>query len=394
MDILEQLMNKRILSIDIVRGLVMIIMALDHVRDLLHSQALTNSPTDLNTTTPALFFSRWITHLCAPTFVFLSGVSVYLASKRKSIGDTRRLLVKRGLWLIVLEFTIVNFMLWFDVQFRVLIMQVIAAIGVGFIVLSLLLKVSPRVLGIIALVIIFSHNLLQFVPLSKNSFVSVLQNIFFTPGLKVFSSNFMMLFAYPLIPWIAIMLLGYSFGRLFEKEEPARNKIFLRIGLGALTLFVLLRLLNVHGDPAPWSAQKSVLYTFLSFMNVSKYPPSLIFDLLFLGIAITFLSFAEKLPKSLRNVLSVYGSVPMFYYLLHLVLIRIAVFIMVFAQGFQWKDLQFGPFQFGRPASGSGMGLAGVLLAWLAIVAILYPLCKWYSRYRSNHPEKQWLRYL
>jgi uncharacterized membrane protein len=387
-------MNKRILSIDIVRGLVMIIMALDHVRDLLHSQALTNSPTDLNTTTPALFFSRWITHLCAPTFVFLSGVSVYLASKRKSIGETRNFLVKRGLWLIVLEFTIVNFMLWFDVQFRLLIMQVIAAIGVGFIVLSLLLKVSPRVLGIIALVIIFTHNLMQFVPPSKNSFVSVLQNIFFTQGLKVFSKDFMMLFAYPLIPWIAIMLLGFSFGRIFEKEASTRNRMLLRIGLGALALFVLLRLLNVYGDPAPWSAQKSGLFTFLSFMNVTKYPPSLIFDLLFLGIAITFLSFAEKLPKALQNLLSVYGSVPMFYYLIHLALIRLAVFIMVFAQGYQWKDLQFGPFQFGRPASGSGMGLAGVLLAWLAIVAILYPLCRWYSRYRSNHPEKQWLRYL
>jgi uncharacterized membrane protein len=150
----------------------------------------------------------------------------------------------------------------------------------------------------------------------------------------------------------------------------------------------------VYGDPAPWSAQKNGLYTFLSFMNVTKYPPSLIFDLLFLGIAITFLSFAEKLPKALQNLLSVYGSVPMFYYLIHLVLIRVAVFIMVFAQGYQWKDLQFGPFQFGRPATGSGIGLAGVLLAWLAIVAILYPLCKWYSRYRSHHPEKQWLRYL
>lgn len=386
-------MNKRILSIDILRGLVMVIMALDHIRGLMHSHAMTNSPTDLNTTTPALFFSRWITHLCAPAFVFLSGLSVYLSAKRKPIGETRSFLLKRGLWLIVLEFTIINFMLWFDVQFRVLLMQVIATIGAGFIILSLLLKVSPRVLGIISVIIIFTHNLLQLVPPSKNQFAGTLQNIFFMRGLQVYSKEFMMVFTYPVLQWTGIMLLGYSFGRIFEKEASARNKILLRIGLGSLALFVMLRLLNVYGDPAPWTSQKNGLYTFLSFLNVTKYPPSLIFTLLFLGIGITFLSFAEKLPKALQNLLSVYGSVPMFYYLLHLVLIRLAIFIMVFAQGFQWKDLQFGPFQLGRPASGSGMGLAGVLLAWLAIVAILYPLCKWYSNYRKNHPEKEWLRY-
>lgn len=387
-------MKRRILSIDIVRGLVMVIMALDHVRGLMHSHAMTNSPTDLNTTTPALFFSRWITHLCAPAFVFLAGVSVYLAAKRKTVGENSNFLLKRGVWLIVLEFTIVNFMLWFDIQFRVLLMQVIAAIGAGFIILSLVLKVSPRLLGIIAVVIIFTHNLLQFVPQSENQFAGTLQNIFFARGLQVFSKEFMMVFTYPVIQWTAIMLLGYSFGRLFEKVASTRNKILLRIGLGALSLFVVLRLLNVYGDPAPWSSQKNGLYTFLSFLNVTKYPPSLVFTLLFLGISITLLSFAEKLPKAVRNVLSVYGSVPMFYYLLHLVLIRMAVFIMVFAQGFQWKDLQFGPFQLGRPAGGSGMGLAGILLTWLALVAILYPLCKWYGKYRKNHPEKEWLRYL
>jgi len=243
-------------------------------------------------------------------------------------------------------------------------------------------------------IIIFTHNLLQLVQLSENPVISVLQNIFFARGLQVFSKDFMMVFTYPVIQWTAIMLLGYSFGRVFEKEASTRNKILLRVGLGALALFVVLRLLNVYGDPAPWSSQKNGLYTFLSFMNVTKYPPSLIFLLLFLGLSITLMSFAEKLPKGVQNVLSVYGSVPMFYYLLHLVLIRIAVFVMVFAQGFQWEDLQFGPFQMGRPASGSGMGLAGILLAWLAIVAILYPLCKWYSKYRRDHPGKTWLRYL
>lgn len=387
-------MNKRILSIDIVRGLVMIIMALDHARDLLHSQSLTGNPTDLATTSPALFFSRWITHLCAPTFVFLSGLSVYLSSKRKSVSYTRGFLLKRGLWLILLEFTIVNFSLWFDIQFRILIMQVIAAIGFGFIVLSLLLKLSPKTVGIIGLVILVTHNLLQFVPPSPNIGLAVLRNLLFTPGVQVVSKDFMFLFAYPLIPWIGIMLVGFGFAPVFEKELPKRDKILLITGAGALSFFIILRFINVYGDPAPWTTQKNGLYTFLSFLNVTKYPPSLIFVLLFLGISIFALRFAEKLPQPIQKILSVYGSVPMFYYLLHLLLLRLAVFIMVFAQGFAWKDLSFAPFQFGRPASGSGISLAGVVGAWLLIVLLLYPLCKWYSIYKRNHPEKTWLRYL
>jgi uncharacterized membrane protein len=387
-------MNKRILSIDIVRGLVMIIMALDHVRDLMHSHALTSNPTNLATTTPAIFLSRWITHLCAPTFVFLSGVSIYLSTKRKSIAETRSFLLTRGLWLIVLEFTIVNFSLWFDVRFRILAMQVIAAIGFGFIVLSFLLKASPRLIGIIALIIIFSHNLLQFVPPSENAFVTFVRNLFFTPGLTAVSNDFSFLFAYPLIPWTAIMMLGFSFGTVFEKEASSRNKIFLYTGLGALALFIFLRLLNVYGDPAPWKTEKNALFTFFSFLNVTKYPPSLIYTLLFLGFAIIALRFSEKLPRALQRFLSAYGSVPMFYYILHLLLIRLGVFIMVYAQGFTWKDLQFGPFQFGRPAGNSGFGLVGVVAVWIVLVALLYPLCWWYSNYKRNHPEKAWLRYL
>jgi uncharacterized membrane protein len=387
-------MNKRILSIDIVRGLVMIIMALDHVRDLMHSRSLINNPTDLATTSPALFFSRWITHLCAPTFVFLSGVSVYLQLKRKSIGETLRFLVTRGIWLIILEFTIVNFSLWFDFRFRILAMQVIAAIGFGFIILSLLLKVSPKWIGLIAIIIIASHNLLQFVPPSENTAVTTVRNLFFTPGLQVVSKNFMFLFAYPIIPWLAIMMLGFYFGTVFEKEPSSRNKILLYTGLGALGLFLLVRLMNVYGDPAPWSSQKNTLYTVLSFFNVTKYPPSLIYTLLFLGIAIISLRYAELLPKPLQKFLAAYGSVPMFYYILHLLLIRLATFIMVFAEGFSYGDLNFGPFRFGRPDSPSGLGLAGVLGVWILIVALLYPACRWYSNYKRNHPEKALLRYL
>lgn len=387
-------MVKRIPSIDIVRGLVMVIMALDHIRELLHTHAITNNPVDLATTTPALFASRWITHLCAPTFVFLSGVSVYLSARRKTLAAMRRFLITRGLWLILLEFTIINFMVWFDVHFRILMLQVIAAIGAGFIVLALLLKLPPRVLGWIGLLIIFLHNLLQFVPPSESSFLNVLRNILFTPGIQNVSPHFQFFTAYPIVPWIAIMLVGYSFARVYDKEEKQRNQVLFNTGIAALGLFVLLRLVNIYGDPAPWSQQKNFLFSVLSFFNVTKYPPSLLFILLFLGICCMLLRFAESWPKGIQKLLSIYGQVPMFYYLLHWMMIRITTIILIYAQGFTWGDMQTTPFGFGRPAAGFGLGLVGVLVIWVVIVALLYPLCKWYAGYKKNHPSTFWSRYL
>ena len=369
-------------------------MALDHVRSLLHVSAVTQSPTNLDTTSPALFMSRWITHLCAPTFVFLAGVSVYLVSKRSNTVNHKNFLLKRGLWLIVLEFTVINFMLWFDVQFRILMMQVIAAIGFGFIVLSFLLKASPRVIAIVSLVIIFGYSLLQFVPLSANATVNAVRSVLFSTSLLQVSPDFAFLVSYPLIPWTAIMLLGYSFGRIFEKPEAPRNAILTRIGVGMLLLFIVLRFINVYGDIFPWQEQKNALFTIMSFVNVTKHPPSLMFILLFIGIMLALLPLSEKLPKKIQDVLAVYGRVAMFYYLLHWALVRLSLFILAFAQGFTWSDLRFGPFQFGRPETGFGVGLAGILVFWFVIVIILYPACKWYSRYKLDHPEKWWLRYL
>ena len=388
-------LDKRIQSIDIVRGIVMIIMALDHIRDLMHTTSLTQSPTDLTTTTPALFFTRWITYLCAPTFVFLSGTSAYLSFKRSmSINKTRKFLLKRGLWLIILEFTLVNFALWFDFEFRILMLQVIAAIGAGLIVLSFLLKANPKKIGAIALFIIFAHNLLQFIPRPGNSFLNVLLNVFFIPGPQIVSPDFMFFTSYPLIPWIAIMLFGFSCGRVFERETDYQKKWLLNTGLAALILFTILRFVNKYGDPSPRITGQDNIQTILSFFNVTKYPPSLIFDLLFLGITFILLSFAEKFPVVVQRVLSVYGKVPLFYYLLHLYFIRLAVFIMAYAQDFKWKDLLFGPFQFGRPASGSGIRLLIIYLVWFIIIALLYPLCKWYGNYKTSHKENKWLRYL
>jgi uncharacterized membrane protein len=388
-------LNKRIQSIDIVRGIVMIIMALDHIRDLMHISSLTQSPTDLKTTTPILFFTRWVTYLCAPTFVFLSGVSAYLSMKRRGdLNSTRRFLLKRGLWLILMEFTLVNFALWFDFQFRILMLQVIAAIGAGFIILSFLFKVNVKTIGIVSLLIIFSQNLLQFLPQVNNKALFVLLNIFFIPGPQIVSKNFMFFTAYPIIPWVVILLLGFSLGGIFEKEITYQKKRLLNFGIVALLLFVVLRLINVYGDPFAWSSQRNTEMTIFSFFSVTKYPPSLQFDLLFLGIMFLLLAFTTNLSGRLQKVFSVYGKVPMFYYLLHLYFIRLTIFIMVFAQGFHWNDLLFGPFQFGRPATGSGISLSMVYIVWLLIVILLYPLCKWYGSYKIQHREKEWLRYL
>lgn len=373
----------------------MIIMALDHTRDLLHVSSLTASPTNLATTTPALFFTRWVTHLCAPTFVFLSGVSVYLFMKRAtSIKEMQSFLRKRGLWLIVAELIFINFAIWFDIQFRLVILMVISAIGIGMIILSFLLKASPRQTGIVAIAVIFLHNLLEFVSLPANPIAAVFSNLLFIPGFIVNSPHFQVLVSYPFIPWVAVMLLGFSMGKIFEMNVAQRNKKLLNIGLLSIVLFSLLRFTNVHGDPTPWQTQSTGLYSFLSFLNVTKSPPSLQFILLFLGLTLLCLRLADSVPGKIKEILLVYGKVPLFYYLVHFYVIRLATFIMVYAQGFTWKDLSFAPFQYGRPATGSGIELPGVFVAWVFIVVLMYPLCKWYGNYKARHPEKQWLRYL
>lgn len=385
---------KRINSIDFVRGVVMVIMALDHTRDWMHVSSITQNPTDLATTTPLVFFTRWITHFCAPIFVFLAGTSAYLSGKKQTDGAAvRRFLWQRGLWLVLLEFTLVNFAIWFDPKFRTFLFQVIAAIGFGFIMLAFLLKLSPRVIGIIGAIIIFGHGLVPLIPLGNDSLLRrVLAPLF---GLTVYQlpPHITLVIGYPLIPWLGILLVGYAAGQLFERSESERKNLLLKIGLAALALFTVLRFINVYGDPAKWSGQRNGLFTVLSFFNVSKYPPSLLFTLLTLGAMFLLLALAENLQGVLSNIFITYGRVPLFYYLIHLYLIHLLMFVMVLMQGYRWSDMEFG-FNFGRPKTGSGVGLGAVYLIWLGAVAALYPLCQWYANYKASHRENRWLRYL
>jgi uncharacterized membrane protein len=386
---------KRIYSIDFTRGLVMIIMALDHVRDLMHVNSIIQNPADLSTTTPMLFFTRWITYLCAPIFVFLAGTSAYISFKNKrNISQSRKFLLRRGLWLVLLEFTLVNFGVYFDLGFHNFIFEVIAAIGFGFIILSLMLRLSLKTISIIGLVIIFWHNLLPVIPFAEGSVIKSVLSPLFAPGAFTITPKTNFIIGYPPIPWLGIMLAGFASGKLFELSGNKRKNVFVKIGSGALLLFVVLRFINIYGDPSLWSRQKNALYTFLSFMNITKYPPSLLFCLITLGIMFFILAFAEQAKNRFADIASVYGKVPLFYFLVHFYIVHVTMIALMFFQGFHWSQLDFASGTFGRPKGvESGVGLWAIYLIWIGVVLILYKPCLWFGKYKTEH-QQWWLKYI
>lgn len=291
---------------------------------------------------------------------------------------------------MLLEFTLVNFGLLFDIQFKILLFEVIATIGFGFIILALLLNCSIRTIGIIGLAILFLHNLAPLVPGGETAVKRILMPLF-APGSISLGGDRLLIMGYPPIPWLGIMLTGFAAGRYFAVETP--KSFFLKVGIAAIGLFILLRVINVYGDSVPWSPQKNSVFTFLSFINLTKYPPSLQFCLLFLGILFLIIFAVQGIRSKITELLCVYGKVPLFYFLIHIYIIHLLVFVMVFMQGFKSSEMVFG-FNFGRPKSGSGLELWAIYVVWLGIVVVMYPLCKWYMRYKENNKEKKWLRYL
>lgn len=363
----------------------MVIMALDHVRDLLHTTAQTLDPTNLLTTTAPLFLTRWITHFCAPIFVFLAGTSAYLSVQR---GADRAFFIKRGLWLVLLEFTVITFGIWWDIHFNVFLFQVIAAIGLSFVVLGLLYRVPSKTLGIIGWSIVVLYGALSRLPIST-PLVGMLYSVTALP----LSATKTLVIGYPLLPWLGIMLIGYGTGSLFEYSSQERKTLFWKWGVVLLSLFVVIQLAHNSLFPNQLAAQKDALFKVLYFLNVSKYPPSLLYVLLTLGGMFLLLSLAEWGENAVSRFLITYGKVPMFYYLIHWYIIHSLMFVVLFTQGFGVQDFEFG-FGFGRPKATNGLPLWGIYGVWIGVVLVLYPLCKWYGNYKKSHPEKAWLRYL
>ncbi len=383
-------------SIDFVRGLVMLIMAIDHIRDLIHVTGMTQDPLNLATTTGPLFMTRWITHLCAPIFVFLSGVSVFLAFKKdQDLKKTQRFLWTRGIWLILLEYTIINFAIWFDPYYRTILSQVIAAIGFGFIILSFLIRWPSKSILISGLIILLGHNVLQNIAVPSQPWVQALWTIVYKNGIIPMGADRIFFINYPLIPWLGIMMTGFGIGYIFLFEQAKRKQWLLKIGLSALVFFVCFRTFNIYGDPSPWSPQSNMLFSVFSFINVTKYPPSMLYALITLGIMFLLLYIVDGNQNKFLDKIIVFGKVPLFYYILHWYLIHILMLLLMFIQGYSLQDLNFATFGFGRPTEGeSGLNLLGVYVTWVIVILCLYPLCKWYGTYKATHPEKWWLRYL
>ncbi|MFT3822477.1 MAG: heparan-alpha-glucosaminide N-acetyltransferase domain-containing protein [Chitinophagaceae bacterium] len=387
----------RIQSIDILRGIVMIIMALDHVRDFLHVDAFQHDPLNPDTTTPILFFTRFITHYCAPVFVFLSGASAYLSGLKKTKAEHSRFLLTRGLWLIFAEVAIITLALTLNPLYNFLFLQVIWAIGISMVILSMLIWLPVRVIFIIGLLIVFGHNLLDFPEAARGNKVNIFWDFAHNVQLSIYplGNNHFLGIAYAFLPWTGIMLTGYGVGQLFAPAFDAarRRKILSIAGLSLIVLFIALRLINVYGDRVPWMPHATGLQTFLAFMNVTKYPPSLQYVGITLGPALLLLSRLELVTNAFTRFVSVYGRVPFFYYVLHFYLIRIISVIAFFATGYGVKDIitpnfpfLFRPLQFGFP-------LCVVYLVWVAVVLLLYPLCKRFDLYKRTH-KKWWLSYL
>ena len=391
------IIKPRIESIDILRGLVMVIMALDHVRDYFHETAMLADPLDLKTTTPFLYFTRWITHFCAPVFVFLAGTSVYLMRKKKSNREVSIFLIKRGLWLMLIEITFVTLGWTFNPLFNLIILQVIWAIGISMVLLGILIHLPYRILLLIGLVIVFGHNLLDFPEADRDGKVGLLWDLVHRGNFSLYAldtTHFVMI-VYAFLPWLGVMILGYCLGKLYEPivDPVRRKKILLLLGTGLLAVFVIVRALNGYGDPSHWSEQKDTFHTFLSFIKFSKYPPSLFFVSMTIGVALILLAFMEGKQNRMLKWAKVYGRVPFFYYVLHLYLIHALCVIVFFVSGYGVKDIVSPqtPFLF-RPAA-FGYSLPVVYLIWIVVVALLYPVCRWYNRYKSTH-HHWWLNYL
>jgi uncharacterized membrane protein len=394
--------RSRVDSIDLLRGLVMVVMALDHTRDFFSNVRF--SPTDLGQTYAALFFTRWITHFCAPVFSLLAGTGIYLASRRSAPRDVARFLWRRGLWLIVLEWTVV----WFGWTFIPVpnpVMLVLWALGSSMIAMSVLVRLPVRVVGAIAVLMIAGHNLLDGVPAASLGPLRLLWMVLHEPGFYPLHGRFGVFVLYPVVPWIGVMAAGYALGEVFTLAAVRRRRLLFAMGATACLLFVVLRVSNAYGNPpahpgatsaGPFAVQPTVEKTAIQLLNVEKYPPSLQYLLMTLGPALLALGWFDGLTFASRRwarILLVFGRVPMFYYVAHLYLIHVLAVVVGWATGMPVRWLFQGGFAAGAVPPEYGFGLPVVYVVWATVVALLYLPCRRFASLKERS-RAAWLGYL
>ena len=404
--------KNRIDSIDLLRGIVMVIMMLDHTRDFVHRDVLMGiDPTDLSHTTVWVFFTRWITHFCAPVFVLLAGTAIYLQLLRgKTKGAMSRFLISRGLWLIVLEFTVVRIAMTFNLDYRFLgVAQVIWVIGVSMICMAALIHLPAKAVVMFGVAMIMLHNLLDkirvdgwhgpesAVPPAAAKLWMLLHQPF--EGFPVLGFPSPVVFIiYPIIPWVGVMAAGYGLGALYKVDAKVRRQLLLVIGSLATAVFVVQRLINHYGDPNPWARQDTIAFTILSFFNTTKYPPSLLFLLMTLGPALIGLALLEKQEGAktngrIREVFITFGRVPLFFYILQWYAAHLISLLLHYLAGKPVGWMFSSAVEFTRPPAGAGFSLLIVYLSWIAGVILLYPLCKWFAGLKARR-RSWWLSYL
>lgn len=387
------LTNDRIQSLDLLKGLVLILMALDHTRSFFHNDLFIVSASDPNTTEWFTFITRWITHLCAPVFCFLAGVSAFLISRKLSKNQLATFLLKRGLWLIFIEFTFVNFAWNFDPYFTYNELGVIWMLGISMILLAGIIYLPKHTILLLSCVLIFGHNLLDTLNFNESFIWSMLHqeegyNGFY--GRRLFIS-------YPIIPWVGVMSLGFWFGSFYNKDVDAkfRRSLLNKLGLLLIALFIILRYSNIYGDLEQWQTFDNFSGTMISFMSTNKYPPSLLFLMMTLGPAFLFLAHTENVKGKVVAFGQMFGRVPFFYYILHLYLIHLLAGFVAKFSGYGWTMMVLPKWVSDvEELKGFGFDLPIVYLVWIIVILLLYPLCRAFDKYKQNNKDKKWLSYL
>jgi uncharacterized membrane protein len=361
----------------------MVVMALDHTRDFFAA----GGPNPRDVADPALFLTRWVTHFCAPTFIFLAGISAFLYGRRlRHATELSRYLATRGLWLILIEFTVVRFAWTFSIHFDHFVAQVIFAIGASMIALAGLVQLPRWAIATFALVMAASHNLFDGVKAVQFGAAAPLWDVLHQPAHLQLAPGVDLVVLYPLIPWIGVMAAGYALGPVFTRESEARIRTLFALGAALTAGFILLRATNLYGDPAPWSGQNGLVATVLSFLNCEKYPPSLLYLMMTLGPALMLLAAFEKAQGAVAGFITTFGRVPLFYYVAHLYLLHALALLYAWELTGDVTTLIGAPH---KPA-GYGLSLAGVYAVWLFVIVTLYPLCRWFAGVKRRRTEWWW----